>query len=370
MSLLIATDALEEGIDVPDCEFVIRFNWIGTTKSHIQGSGRARKENSICYYFENDGRLEQERADLLNDVARDEDLALTAAARALHHDSPLHLSRSRIPGHPYRPQGEAEVNLSNACKILQEYCTVVMQQPVSLESLCTFDVEETQHSPMQCRKTIRSLRYPTPQGWATVLKDEESASKEIFVACNAQISSHPRYKNLSTRDKDKKCFAYVAVVELRQQGLLDTTNTPSERARLYCPTNCPALLSESTLNIKPKFRGLEGQGVDEADVEDHGDAHRAGNTGAAVGSGVSSDESRDDDLGWSMKDNKTDGEVVPPQNASAPDRGAMTEEACVWEESAGERGDVAQSQALCSNFPSFSVEIECCGSVHQIKVRH
>ena len=71
-----------------------------------------------------------------------------------------------------------------------------------------------------------------------------------------------------------------------------------------------------------------------------------------------------------MKDNKTDGEVVPPQNASAPDRGAMTEEACVWEESAGERGDVAQSQALCSNFPSFSVEIECCGSVHQIKVRH
>ena len=136
--MLIATDTLEEGIDVPDCEFVIRFNWIGTTKSHIQGSGRARKQSSICYYFENDGRLEQQRAELLNDVARDRELALTENARALHHDSPSNLSLSRTPGYPYRPEGEAEVNLSNAGKILKEYCTVVLQQMVSPKSLCTF----------------------------------------------------------------------------------------------------------------------------------------------------------------------------------------------------------------------------------------
>ena len=46
VTLLVATDAAEEGIDVADCEFVIRFNWFGTTKSHIQGSGRARKAGS------------------------------------------------------------------------------------------------------------------------------------------------------------------------------------------------------------------------------------------------------------------------------------------------------------------------------------
>jgi endoribonuclease Dicer len=35
--ILISTSALEEGIDVPDCSFVIRFDAFNTTKSHIQG---------------------------------------------------------------------------------------------------------------------------------------------------------------------------------------------------------------------------------------------------------------------------------------------------------------------------------------------
>jgi superfamily II DNA/RNA helicase len=32
VSLLVATDTAEEGIDVADCEFVIRFDRFGTTK--------------------------------------------------------------------------------------------------------------------------------------------------------------------------------------------------------------------------------------------------------------------------------------------------------------------------------------------------
>jgi ERCC4-related helicase len=35
--LLVSTSALEEGIDVPDCSFVIRYDLFNTTKAHIQG---------------------------------------------------------------------------------------------------------------------------------------------------------------------------------------------------------------------------------------------------------------------------------------------------------------------------------------------
>jgi ERCC4-related helicase len=63
--ILVSTNALEEGIDVSDCEFVVRYNRFSTTKSHIQGAGRARFEGAKVFYFENDPDMEQEKADML-----------------------------------------------------------------------------------------------------------------------------------------------------------------------------------------------------------------------------------------------------------------------------------------------------------------
>ncbi|CAE8729462.1 unnamed protein product, partial [Polarella glacialis] len=60
--VLVATDVLLEGVDVPDCEWIVRFNDFHTTKSHVQGSGRARSENAEVYYFENDPETETDRA--------------------------------------------------------------------------------------------------------------------------------------------------------------------------------------------------------------------------------------------------------------------------------------------------------------------
>ena len=58
--VLVCTSALEEGIDVSSCEFVVRFSEVNTTKSFIQGSGRARKKHSMVYAFMND--VDHERA--------------------------------------------------------------------------------------------------------------------------------------------------------------------------------------------------------------------------------------------------------------------------------------------------------------------
>lgn len=44
--LLVSTCAAEEGIDVPECTFVVRFDSFCTAKSHIQGSGRARHQHA------------------------------------------------------------------------------------------------------------------------------------------------------------------------------------------------------------------------------------------------------------------------------------------------------------------------------------
>lgn len=44
--ILVSTNALEEGIDVPDCSFVIRFDAFNTTKSHIQGTVSMRSSTA------------------------------------------------------------------------------------------------------------------------------------------------------------------------------------------------------------------------------------------------------------------------------------------------------------------------------------
>lgn len=46
VNLLIATDVVEEGIDVPKCSTVIRFDITKTVRSNVQSRGRARQTNS------------------------------------------------------------------------------------------------------------------------------------------------------------------------------------------------------------------------------------------------------------------------------------------------------------------------------------
>ena len=49
--ILCATNVVEEGIDIPDCNNVINLNKIRTIKEYIQKTGRARKENSRLFLF-------------------------------------------------------------------------------------------------------------------------------------------------------------------------------------------------------------------------------------------------------------------------------------------------------------------------------
>jgi hypothetical protein len=294
-------------------------------------------------------------------VARDEALALSEEARTRHHDSAAHLFATRNPNYPFCPPGEAVVTLSNAHKVLSVYCSSVLKQMISLERLCDIVKEETQHSPQKYRRTIRSIRYPTPEGEREVVKDEgDEDLMAIFLACETEVARHPRYKNLNTLQKDTRCFFYVAAVQLRKQGLIGPDNTPSAHARSLCAPKCGAMLSESTLNIKPKFRGVPSQGVEEADLE-QGRSRWAGTPGGKTGAGggVCSDESDEEAENrlWStLTEDETDDEATISFHL---------EHSCT----------VVSSPVFVSNKPSarddggaISVTLEYLGKVTQIQV--
>lgn len=52
-NILVASDVIEEGIDVKNCNFVIKFDHPKTTRSYIQSKGRARHKNSKYIVFSN-----------------------------------------------------------------------------------------------------------------------------------------------------------------------------------------------------------------------------------------------------------------------------------------------------------------------------
>jgi len=68
--ILVATTSLEEGLDVPSCRYVVRYDWFASAKSHVQGAGRARHPDAEVYYFENDPFEEEARRQVVESVAK------------------------------------------------------------------------------------------------------------------------------------------------------------------------------------------------------------------------------------------------------------------------------------------------------------
>ena len=59
-NLLIATCVVEEGLDIPKCNLVCRFDFPKTFCSYVQSKGRARAKDS-CYYLLVDSQEEMEK---------------------------------------------------------------------------------------------------------------------------------------------------------------------------------------------------------------------------------------------------------------------------------------------------------------------
>lgn len=79
VNLLIATDVVEEGIDVPKCSTVIRFDITKTVRSNVQSRGRARQNHSkFIIMLERGNRKQREH---VCDIIRSEQTILESAKK-------------------------------------------------------------------------------------------------------------------------------------------------------------------------------------------------------------------------------------------------------------------------------------------------
>lgn len=257
LQVLVSSAALEEGIDVTTCGFVVRYTSIATTKAHIQGSGRARHRDAVIYYFENNPVTEHEKEAALNATARETSLSLTVPEQ---EKAARLLAESKSSRHPYPPSPlesvsasceEGQVNVFNSKQIFNRYCSMALGTQVQpKKDLYTYSNEPGE------RKILESIRYPTPDGWQFIWSDEYREFWKSELNMESIFSSAERVKRKSASDKEEMCFVYVIVVRLRETGLLDSHNRPDSAKRFDTQRNCP-LIQERSSEIAIRNRVIQ-----------------------------------------------------------------------------------------------------------------
>eukprot|EP00435_Cladocopium_sp_Y103_P041697 s368_g11.t1 len=169
---LVATDSIEEGIDIPSCNVVVRFDEFHNVKSHVQGSGRCRDRarGGLVLYFENDPDELEHQAQKVQLVAKEE----TSSDFPLVRHEPLHSSTDPCSG--------AEISDENCVKIFNEY---VMKASAGKETL---------------REVIESGRVPLRGGGHLEVNDFSDVPPDL--------------------DRQKR-FVLVALERLRRGGYVD-----------------------------------------------------------------------------------------------------------------------------------------------------
>ena len=223
--LLVCTAVLEEGLDVPDCAFAVRFDRVTTSKSHIQGSGRPRRPDAVVYYLCNDPAAEEARAQAMLDVAADDARALSQEERARMHAAAAALE---VPGvHPFRGSAdadppEAELNVCNALQLVYQY---TQQVRTACGDKRPFHPDQIFRPSGEC---LSHVTYPAHNGEQIVTAAD--VERHWGGVCLTDVVPPEVCRKWTRADRQKRRFLYVVAVEMRRRGHLTAQNRASPLA--------------------------------------------------------------------------------------------------------------------------------------------
>uniref|UniRef100_A0A0G4GKX8 Helicase ATP-binding domain-containing protein n=1 Tax=Chromera velia CCMP2878 TaxID=1169474 RepID=A0A0G4GKX8_9ALVE len=270
--LLVCTAAVEEGLDVAECAFVVRFSQFQTTKAHIQGSGRARKADAEVFYFCNDPAKEESKAAELRRVAADDRLALSESdQRKRKEEMEQHAEEPEIP-HPFRPgtskqpnedvvgianaaiaASAGELNFFNCLPALYEYAQAVFKSPFRPDDcLWEFEFVPSQITGSPDIKLPCTLSIPTDTGWKEMKKEE---MREFWGTRSLEDVIRPaeRLKNVKTQDRMKRQFAYKACIDLYKSNLMNSAFKATKHAKEKVRDVCDPPQFLEKLRVKSSF---------------------------------------------------------------------------------------------------------------------
>lgn len=188
IDLLVATNVLEEGIDVPDCNLVVCFDEPDNLKSFIQKRGRARQQESrLVIIADREWGRHDEWAKLEIEMKRKCEDNLREVERL----ADLENEDAQVP--PFRiTKTGAQLDFNQAKSHLQHVCAAFSSRQY-MESLPYYLTQETviaQNRPPIVRATVvlpisfppDLRRFESSQSWFSEKNATEDAAFQAFVA--------------------------------------------------------------------------------------------------------------------------------------------------------------------------------------------
>ncbi|TKX27681.1 dicer-like protein [Elsinoe australis] len=232
LNCLFATSVAEEGLDVPSCNLIIRFDHCQTMIQYVQSRGRARHRNSTFVHMLESGN--KEHAIMLEDNQRAENIMRSFCAR-LPEDRKLTGNedfftaefQSGITSYRVSSSG-AKLTASNAVVFLAHFVSTL---------------PNSGNEPLRPQYAVQ----PTAGGFI----------------CEVVLPYCSPIRGMQGKPKRRKVLAkcsaaFYTCVELRQQGFLDDNLLPVYKDRLPVMRNAALALelkghSRYTMKNKPNF---------------------------------------------------------------------------------------------------------------------
>ena len=125
-NLLVATSILEEGVDIPKCNLVIRYQHVSNEIATVQVEGRARAENStVVTIVSSQAKMDQEYCNQQRVKLIEEAVALIPSTELLmpqlEHRQKVILSKKESMEHTTIPQQDSASNVKIECKVCRQH---------------------------------------------------------------------------------------------------------------------------------------------------------------------------------------------------------------------------------------------------------
>ncbi|CAF1273759.1 unnamed protein product [Rotaria sordida] len=143
INVLISTAIIEEGLDIPGCNLVIRFNKPNNFSSYMQSKGRARsrKENALFVLFRDEPEFEEFRLNKEEYENYEYMEKLLKQNFKVDYDSDSSSNDDHNTLRPYRTENGVKIDGIRSIQIINQYCAVLGNSEILSPRFCFYTNE-------------------------------------------------------------------------------------------------------------------------------------------------------------------------------------------------------------------------------------